>query len=180
MKLDDPLLVARDAPAEDRRHEIGWIRSTLAEALREIRSICGGLILPHIEKSGISELIRHAARAHEQRTGTTVELELADEGAATISGAGKICIYRFVQETLNNGYRHAGGVRQQVSQRTVGDRVTIEVADGGPGFDPDKVPPTSLGLAGLRERIESLGGTFELIIEPTGTTVRMTTSVKEI
>jgi len=180
MKLDDPLLVARDAPAEDRRHEIGWIRSTLAEALREIRSICGGLILPHIEKSGISELIRHAARAHEQRTGTTVELELADEEAATISGAGKICIYRFVQEGLANAHRHAGGAGQKVRSAIAAGRLTVEVSDTGSGFDPGRTRAGALGLAGLRQRINSLGGSFAVETSGRGTTLKVVLDLEEV
>ncbi len=111
--------------------------------------------------------------------GAPVELQLT-KPPERLSHAAKICIYRFVQETLNNGFRHGGGIGQRVSQRMDGDRVMIEVVDSGPGFDPDTVLPTSLGLAGLRERIESLGGTFEVVTAATGTTVRMTTSVKEL
>lgn len=180
MKLDDPLLVASDAPAEDRRREIGWIRATLAEALREIRSICGGLILPHIEESGISELIRHAARAHEQRTGTSVELELADDEAAAISGAGKICIYRFIQEGLGNAYRHAGGAGQKVRSVIAAGRLTVEVSDTGPGFDPGRTRGEALGIAGLRQRINSLGGSFAVETSGRGTTLRVVLDLKEI
>jgi signal transduction histidine kinase len=97
-----------------------------------------------------------------------------------LSPSAKICIYRFVQEALNNAYRHGGGVGQRVVQTMEGDRVRIEVADNGPGFDPGDVKPTSLGLAGLRERIESLGGAFEVSASTSGTIVRMSLSTEEI
>ena len=179
LRLGSETLKRAATPAATREREIGAIKASLDEAMQEIRTICGGLVLPQIETAGLAEILQRCVKAHQQRTGSPVELHLTNP-PDRLSQAAKICIYRFVQETLNNGYRHAGGVGQRVSQRIVGDRVTIEVADGGPGFDPDKVPPTSLGLAGLRERIESLGGTFEVIVAATGTTVRMTTSVKEI
>ncbi|MNL40826.1 Sensor histidine kinase LiaS [compost metagenome] len=107
-----------------------------------------------------------------------MELSIAAPPVDTSLSA-KICIYRFVQEALNNAYRHAGGVGQRVSQWVTGDYVTIEVGDNGPGFDPDRVKPTGLGLEGLRERIESLGGTFEVEAAASGTVVRMTISSEE-
>lgn len=179
LRLDSEALKNSATPAAVREREIVAIRASLDEAMQEIRTICGGLVLPQIETAGLAEILQRSVKAHQRRTGSPVELSLTAP-PDKLSQAAKICIYRFVQETLNNGFRHAGGVGQRVSQWVDGDRVTIEVADGGPGFDPDEVQPTSLGLAGLRERIESLGGTFELVVTETGTTVRMTTSVKEI
>lgn len=179
LRLDSEALKRSKTPAGTRDREIGAIKASLDEAMQEIRTICGGLVLPQIETAGLTEILQRCVKAHQQRTGSPVELHLT-KPPERLSQAAKICIYRFVQETLNNGFHHAGGVGQRVTQRTDGDRVTIEVADSGPGFDPDTVLPTSLGLAGLRERIESLGGTFELVVAATGTTVRMTTSVKEI
>jgi hypothetical protein len=179
LRLDSETLKNDRTPATARQREIGAIRASLDEAMQEIRTICGGLVLPQIETAGLTEILQRSVKAHQQRTGVTVELSMTNP-PDRLSQAAKICIYRFVQETLNNGFRHAGGVGQRVTQWVDGDRVTIEVADAGPGFDPDKVQPVSLGLAGLRERIESLGGTFELIVDAGGTTVRMTTSIKEM
>ncbi|WDZ81329.1 sensor histidine kinase (plasmid) [Ensifer adhaerens] len=179
LRLDSETLKRATTPASTREREIGTIKASLDEAMQEIRTICGGLVLPQIETADLADILRRCVKAHQQRTGCPVELRLT-KPPERLSQAAKICIYRFVQETLNNGFRHAGGVGQRVSQWMDGDRVTIEVVDSGPGFDPDTVLPTSLGLAGLRERIESLGGTFELRAAATGTTVRMTTSVKEI
>ncbi|MEI2297062.1 sensor histidine kinase [Ensifer sp. MJa1] len=179
LRLDSEALKSEATPVITRQREIGAIKASLDEAMQEIRTICGGLVLPQIETAGLADILQRCVKAHQRQTGSPVELNLANP-PDSLSQAAKICIYRFVQETLNNGYRHADGVGQRVSQWMRGDRVTIEVADGGPGFDPSQIKPTSLGLAGLRERIESLGGTFELIVTATGTTVRMTTSVREM
>lgn len=84
-----------------------------------------------------------------------------------------------MQECLNHAYRHAGGIGQAVTQRMEGDLLVIEVADSGAGFDPTKVRPARLGLAGLRERVESLGGTFEITSSKAGTVLRMTTNVEQ-
>jgi hypothetical protein len=179
LRLDSEAFKSSRIPVATREHEIGAIKASLDEAMQDIRTICGGLVLPQIEAAGLSEILQRAVKAHRQRTGSEVELSLSNP-PDRLSQAAKICIFRFVQETLNNGFRHAGGVGQRVAQWADGDCVTIEVADAGPGFDPEKVQPASLGLAGLRERIESLGGTFELVVGAHGTTVRMTTSIREI
>jgi signal transduction histidine kinase len=178
MKLDDPLLVAADTPLDVRRREIEAIRTSLEDALYEIRSICGGLILPQIETSETSELIRHAARAHEQRTGTSVRLALCEQ-PAPVSASGKICIYRFVQEALTNAYRHAGGAGQSVRSSVDAGRIVVEVSDAGPGFDPARVGPDALGLAGLRHRVRSLGGSFAVETSGEGTALRIVLDLEE-
>ncbi|MEK1871864.1 MAG: ATP-binding protein, partial [Rhizobium altiplani] len=166
-------------PASRREGEIAAIKESLDEAMHEIRTICNGLVLPQIEAATLTEILERSVRAHEQRTGASVELSVA-ETPENLSPSAKICVYRFVQEGLNNGYRHGGGKEQRVVQRMEGDRISIEVSDGGPGFDPDDVGPASLGLAGLRERIESLGGTFQLRTSAQGTIVSMSLSSEEI
>jgi len=69
-----------------------------------------------------------------------------------------------IQEALNNAFRHAGGVEQQVYAKPAGDSLLIEIADSGPGFDfrQSAAGGERLGLSGMRERVESLGGTFNI------------------
>lgn len=76
----------------------------------------------------------------------------------------KITTYRFIQEALNNAFRHAGGVNQQVRVHRDQDRLVLEVSDRGPGFDPEQINAWDghLGVSGMRERVESIGGEFNL------------------
>ncbi|MBZ9792394.1 sensor histidine kinase [Rhizobium sp. 3T7] len=179
LRLDSNMLVDPATPATLRERELAAIKASLDEAMHEIRTICNGLVLPQIEAASLPEILERGVRAHEQRTGSRVDLSIA-EAPEHLSPSAKICIYRFVQEGLNNGYRHGGGIEQRVVHRMEGDRISIEVSDGGSGFNPDDVGPTSLGLAGLRERIESLGGTFHLQSSAQGTIVSMSLSNEEI
>lgn len=179
LRLDSNALISPETSLAAREREITAIKASLDEAMDEIRTICSGLVLPQIEAASLSEILERSVQAHKQRTGSAVDLSISAP-PDRLSPSAKICIYRFVQEALNNAYRHGGGVGQRVVQTIEGDRVMIEVADGGPGFDPSDVRPTSLGLAGLRERIESLGGAFDVNSCAPGTVVRMSLSTEEI
>jgi len=178
LRLDSEVLRRPTTPAHTREREIGEIKASLDEGMQEIRTICNGLVLPQIEGASLPDILQQGILAHRQRTGTLVDLSLSTL-PGHLSHAIKICIYRFVQETLNNAYRHAGGIGQAVFQKIEDERLVIEVADRGPGFDLASVRSTSLGLAGLRERIESLGGTFEIASSEAGTVVRMTINIED-
>jgi PAS domain S-box-containing protein len=72
-----------------------------------------------------------------------------------------ITLYRLVQEGLTNVTKHADATRVTISMKREGDQVRFEFEDDGRGFDPAG-RNQGLGLIGLRERVESLGGRFEL------------------
>ena len=153
------------------------IRAALQEALAEIRCTAAGLTLPELSRVSPADVLRLAVRSHERRTGTTVACEM-DGLPDQLPPALKSCLYRFTQEALNNAYRHAGGRGQAVRARCRRDSLEVEVADAGPGFDPDsKVGGGSLGLLGMRERVTSLGGTLEIESRP-GLGTRLTTRFK--
>ena len=147
---------------KSRDEEVEVVRNALNEAMRDIRNICNGLSLPEIENQDLGDTIRQIARGHEQRTETKVDLKIEPSDAA-IPHPVKICAYRFVQEGLNNAFRHAGGIGQMVECRIDEGRLDIAVSDRGNGGS--KLVSTGsgdgLGLSGLRERVESLGGTFD-------------------
>jgi signal transduction histidine kinase len=179
LRVDSKTLITQDTPQPERAAELSVIKARLHEAMEEIRSICRGLILPDIEDANLHEVITRAAEAHIQRTGVPVALFLSTI-SCELPASAKICIYRFVQEALNNGFRHADGIGQKVLQSFRGDEIVVEVEDEGPGFDTESVKPGGLGLAGLRERVESLGGHFNVESSARGTAVRMMISVESL
>ena len=150
------------------------IEAMLRGALDEMRSIAAGLSLPQLSELDVAATIVRVVRAHERRTGSKVELEmgpLPDQLTMPV----KTTIYRLIQEALNNAFRHAGGAGQSVKVGLQADQLLVEVADGGPGFDPALAAQDSghLGLSGMRERVESLGGVFTIDSRPgAGTRVR--------
>jgi signal transduction histidine kinase len=147
--------------------ELTGIQSALQNAQKEIRAISTGLSLPQLAELSLPETVIRAVRAHERRTGSRVSLDvdpLPEQAALPV----KITIYRVIQESLNNAYRHAGGANQQIRAFMDRDVLVLEVSDEGPGFVPQPSATFNghLGLAGMRERVESLGGAFSVESEP--------------
>jgi signal transduction histidine kinase len=177
LRLDalHPLLAAKDSNSE----ELEKIRTVLQDCLREVRHLSAGLAPPDLGGLPLREVLQLAVRQHEQRTGSTVSSAIGMLPANT-SSLHQVCIYRFVQEGLNNAYRHAAGVGQAVRAVCHGRELTVEVADKGPGFSPNSFAGGGLGLAGLRARVESLGGKFSVATQlGCGTTLRASFQVAE-
>jgi signal transduction histidine kinase len=169
---------------EARGGELEQIRDRLQEALAEIRTLCRGLTLPELEGLGIEETLDRAVSAHRRRTRTEVELECADlENTADVSMPIKITAYRVTQEALTNAFRHADGRGQQVRAKGDGRWLQLAISDAGTGIDGDPADASRsgrLGLKGLRDRVESLGGQFEIdSIADRGTTVRVVLPLEE-
>ncbi len=153
---------------------LGLVRHATSEAMKEIRNISAGLALPELQKLSPAEALNAAARQHERATGTHVKIDIAPL-PPRLPLPITICLYRFAQESLNNAYRHARGQGQELNAHSDGRYVDVEIADSGPGFtlQDAAAKPERLGLSGLRQRIEALGGTFELTSTPgQGTRVR--------
>ncbi|WP_299506803.1 histidine kinase [Cypionkella sp.] len=139
--------------------DLAAVQRAVKDSIVEIRNISRGLSLPDIEHKSLEDILRGVVEAHIARTGTPVEVDFAAVGA--LPAAVKICCFRFVQEGLNNAWRHAEGHGQAVHLRRDGDVLVLSVLDRGPGLAqlPEPVgDDAGLGLAGLTDRVESLGG----------------------
>lgn len=152
----------RLGPSGDERQQ--QVRRAIDDAMKEIRNICGGLALPELDDWSVGTIARRLAATHEARTGHKTVLDLTPDLPA-ISPAAKICVYRFIQEALNNGAKHAHGAKQHVRIVSVADSLEICVSDDGPGFDSAS-GNDGLGLAGLRERVAGLKGQLQIDARP--------------
>lgn len=179
LRLDSDIMLSPRITKGRRQEEVQIIQRSLTDAMTELRSISRGLVLPQIENASLSEIVVRAIKAHEERTETLVRRTLPDVDPR-LTPSGKICVFRFVQEALNNAYRHGEGRGQAVEVTTNGQGLDLMVKDEGNGFDPNLVHPENIGLAGLRDRVESLGGSFEIETSQNGTTVRMTLGAMEV
>ena len=153
--------------------DFSTVHLALQSALADLRAILRGLQLPEIEQLSVTETLQRAIVDHERKTGLEVALTLHElPGTAPLPV--RITLYRLLQESLANGFRHGGGRNQRVSASGSAGQLQVEVADDGRGFDPAS-PNTGghFGLDGMRERVQLLGGDFEVTSAPNrGTVIR--------
>lgn len=135
----------------------------LKEAQGEIRQISKGLLLPDILELDLRSIVERAIKIHEARTGGRVELSFCGT-TYSLAPVARICAFRFLQEALNNVYKHSKGhafVTVKVTETATLEMVVSNHLDCLP--HPIQVEE-GLGLKAMRERIESLGGTMVLEI----------------
>ena len=152
--------------------DLNTVRSSLDSALSDLRSIARGLRIPEIQDLSPTDTARRVLKDFELATGRQVEFQHGEVPAAAPLPL-KITIYRVLQEALANGFRHANGASQMVTMTSSGNDLFLEVVDDGAGFDPQAVSGDgALGLIGMRERVEMLGGRFEVANRtPSGTRI---------
>jgi signal transduction histidine kinase len=87
-----------------------------------------------------------------------------------------LCLYRIVQEALQNVSRHSRAKSAKVGVTCVDNQIVLEVADSGIGFDPKQMPHAGLGLVSMQERVAALDGRLAIDAAPgrgTQITVRL-------
>jgi len=160
-------------PTKETAAHTAAIEELTAGVIHELRVLSAGLVLPEIGDLGVREAIRLAAERHENLTGTRVDVEFGDL-PKHVTGALKICIYRIVQESLNNAFKHAGGAGQRVHAELRGANIGLRIADSG-GLAAEHRSPAGdgsrLGLRGIQSRVETFGGTIVIRSEAGGTVV---------
>jgi signal transduction histidine kinase len=131
-------------------------------------SIAGGLRSPELESYSLVAVAERAVRDHERRSGTHVELvvsPLPQRAPLAI----KIALHRILQEALSNATRHGRPTAIRVTLSTDGVTLHVAIRDDGAGFASERLG-NGLGLAGMRERAELLGGSFAVESTPTAGT----------
>ncbi len=152
------------------------IQGAVQDALREMRTIASGLRLPELGSSTVPEVAERAIADHRRRTGASIVVDLGVL-PETAQLPVRIALYRAMQELLSNATRHGAGIIS-VGLRQEGALLRLDVSDEGPGFDLERVGGAGdmdgtghLGLAGVREQAELLGGRFAIAPDAQGRTV---------
>jgi signal transduction histidine kinase len=147
------------------------IAGLLESSLTEIKNFIGTFRPPEFQKRDLISMFTGLLIQHESLTGSRIEMEVI-EPLPTVSVPTKIALYRILQEALSNSYRHAGTDRQDVRLYAENNGITMEVADQGAGFDFSRVSESTpqaqlhIGLRGMQNRVELLGGKFHLESSP--------------
>jgi two-component system sensor histidine kinase UhpB len=114
-----------------------------------------------LDELGLAEALRDLVEDHRAHHGS-VAFELKTSGnLEAVSGEAAIALYRVVQESLTNVVRHARATRCDVTVAAGKNELSLTIEDDGHGVvDANLAKADHFGVRGMRERIESLGGTF--------------------
>lgn len=171
LRLDN-LRPASTPESADPAPEFEALESVLREAMTDMRQLSAGLFLPDLEGKSLGRTIDIAVVNHERRSKTRVTTEFGPGLEASAPMIALACVYRFVQEGLTNAKRHADGIGQHVEAFVEDQFLTVSVSDTGPGMKRGGPPPSDLeglGLIGMRERLETVGGRLTISSnEPSG------------
>jgi signal transduction histidine kinase len=143
------------------------LRSTAQEALQEMRLLLFELRPPVLEEEGLVAALQIRLEAVERRSGLATELII--EGDEELSLLPKIedGLYRIAQEALNNALKHAQARRITICLNLDPQKVILEIADDGHGFDPATIRDRAgLGLRGMEERVAQLGACLKIDSQP--------------
>jgi len=173
-------LLANEADREERERAWAVVADEIGNAIRGVKRMIRGLRSPRLEEQGLvsalAALFRDARRVRGLTIHASVDLErVADELDPTTA----LAVYRIVQEAVTNAATHAGVSEASVTLGLAGGMIVAEIRDEGCGFelrDPGAAPDeghAGVGLAGMRERAELVGGSLAVRTSPgKGTTVR--------
>lgn len=142
------------------------VEGALRDALRDMRAIAAGLRMPELSPLPVRDVVERAVSDHRRQTGMAVAVAIGSV-PEQVGLSTKIALFRATQELLSNAFRHGYGAAVRLHLASDGRFLQLVVADGGPGFDVASLEgEAGLGLAGMREQAELLGGDFEIASEP--------------
>lgn len=151
---------ARERELEADLHEVGEL---IAQAHRQTESLTFQLSPPVLHDVGLAAAVEWLAEEMARTYGLRVHVER--HGEPPLDEDLRVTLFRAVRELLINVARHARTERATVRLLRDGDRLRVEVADPGVGFDPKRVKP-GYGLFGIRERLRHLRGEIEIRAVP--------------
>ena len=158
-----------DADAAERAERMGRVLDQTVGSTRRISADLRPLMLDDL---GLAEAANWLVGDFASRSGVQCEIRMTGNGELEgIDKSVATAIYRALQESLTNIARHAGARQAWVSVGADNGEIFFEVEDDGRGIAPADLAKTrSLGLKGMRERVDYLGGSIEVTRAPRGGT----------
>ncbi len=141
--------------------------------LRTVQHISSELRPPIIDDLGLEAAIEWHAQEFAEWSGCSCKLDLR-LGVLPRNRDRDIAVFRILQESLTNVARHARASNVTVRAAITSDDLMLEVTDDGVGIpDSELNSPTSLGMIGMRERADALGGAIHFASGDRGSTVTL-------
>ena len=166
------------------RQELLDLRAHLQSALADVRTLARDLRPSLLDHFGFAAALKKHADGFRERTCMTLEVCVDPEALNFLNDGDITHLFRLTQEALRNIEEHSGASRAWIGLSQRDGAMHLEIGDDGCSFTPERVTEAQrdghLGLLGMRERVELLGGKFLLDAAPSsGTTIRVTVPVRK-
>ncbi len=171
LALDDvPELIGEDSGEATRR--VDEAIDALHAVIRDIRNFIFGLRPVLLESGSLTDGLRHLATELHRNGGVEVSVSIADDAEVDLMPIEVVAeVLAVTREALSNIARHASATHASVELSATGGDLRLELVDDGHGFDAAQLAERGHhGLANIRARSETLGGTFDIQSGTTGGT----------
>jgi signal transduction histidine kinase len=149
------------------KQRMNRVKEILVQIEGQLRRISHELRPLVLDDLGLGPALRFLAEGISKRTGLAITAEVVAE--ERFPAQVEFTLYRIVQEALNNAAKHSRARNVSIEIQRQGQYVGCRIQDDGKGFDSSVQPGKTekgLGLTGMRERANSLGGTLEIQSNP--------------
>jgi signal transduction histidine kinase len=166
-------LLERETGGEGIAARVAELKQTTDSVIDSLHRLAGALRPASLDLVGLEAALRQYLHSTESKWGLTVRFKARGLKDERLPAAVETALYRVVQEAVTNVVRHAAATRIDVLVERRDGRVVVMVEDDGKGFASATAGGAEcLGLIGMRERAEALGGTLTIESAPgEGTTI---------
>jgi len=168
-------LLKKSAPAAAAglAQEIGEISHEVTGLVTDVHALSHGLHPSKLEILGLEEAVAGFCKELSHRHGVAIDVQFENIPKA-LPPELSLCLYRVLQEALQNVVKHGGSPRAQVSLNGQIDTLNLIVQDSGIGFHPhEAMRGPGLGLTSMKERLKVVGGQLSIQSQRgRGTTIR--------
>jgi signal transduction histidine kinase len=145
------------------RTQLDNLKSVAERTFQTVRNIALLLRPSMLDDLGLAAALEWQGREVSRRSEIEVSVE-SESVPEDLPDEYRICLYRIVQEALNNAVRHSGARNAKVVVERLAESIVVRVTDDGHGFDPVRL--RGMGILGMEERVKRLGGTLRVASEP--------------
>jgi signal transduction histidine kinase len=174
--LQQAMLVVRQLSDASNMAEVAEVMPLARSVVSSLRRTCLELRPPLLDELGLAEALLWLARQAEERSETTIAIQVACPGdwQTRLPANAELAFYRVAQEALSNVFKYAGASRVRIRlRRTRHGNIALLISDNGRGILKQRPLAENLGLAGMYERMEAIGGTLRIRTNPgRGVTIR--------
>ena len=151
-------LVCVRLASTDINRQIPDLKTDIVDLMTDIQSLSYGLHPARLEILGLEKAAGRFCEELSNRHGVAIEVEVQNI-PTTLPREVALCLYRVLQEALQNVVKHGAAPSAHVSLTGQIDSVTMTIHDAGAGFDPQEaMRGRGLGLTSMRERLKVIGG----------------------